>query len=209
MVQNLSLVTLGLLGLASALTPGKSKEVHPVLQTWKCTVKGGCKQKKSQIVIDELAHPVHQLNNTNVNCGDWGNKPNATVCPDESTCAKNCIVEGISDYTKYGVTTKGSALTLDMLKNGTSVSPRVYLLAENGQKYEMLKLTGNELSFDVDGSKLPCGMNGALYLSEMEENGGKSKLNPAGAAYGSGYCDAQCFTTPFINGVVSYLLNHY
>jgi hypothetical protein len=68
----------------------------------------------------------------------------------------------------------------------------------------MPKLTGNEIAFDFDVSKLPCGMNGASYLSEMNELGGSSKLNPGGAAYD---CDAQCFTTPFINGVVSYFLH--
>ena len=86
--------------------------------------------------------------------------------------------------------------------DGTVVSPRVYLLAPNEKKYEMLKLTGNEFTFDVDVAKLPCGMNGALYLSEMDAYGGQSQLNTAKAPYGAGYCDAQCFTTPFIDGVV-------
>lgn len=67
----------------------------------------------------------------------------------------------------------------------------------------MIKLTGNEFAFDVDVSKLPCGMNGALYMSEMEAEGGRSALNPGGATYGTGYCDAQCFVTPWVNGVVS------
>lgn len=51
--------------------------------------------------------------------------------------------------------------------------------------------------------KLPCGMNSALYLSEMLADGGKSELNRGGAYWGTGYCDAQCYTTPFINGEVS------
>ncbi|KAK7420691.1 hypothetical protein QQZ08_010272 [Neonectria magnoliae] len=52
-------------------------------------------------------------------------------------------------------------------------------------------------------SELPCGMNSALYLSEMLQDGGQSlsPLNKAGAYYGTGYCDAQCYVTPFINGV--------
>jgi cellulase len=45
-------------------------------------------------------------------------------------------------------------------------------------------------------------MNGALYLSDMDPTGGLGRLNKAGAAYGTGYCDAQCFTDPFLNGVV-------
>lgn len=84
------------------------------------------------------------------------------------------------------------------------VSPRIYLLDEAKEKYEMLQLTGNEIAFDVEASHLPCGMNSALYLSEMAADGGKSDLNTGGGAWGTGYCDAQCYVTPFINGEVSH-----
>ena len=33
-----------------------------------------------------------------------------------------------------------------------------------------------EFTFDVDVSQLPCGLNGALYFVEMDEDGGKSKF---------------------------------
>jgi cellulase len=96
-------------------------------------------------------------------------------------------MEGISDYTQYGVSTDGGNMRLDMYNpSGGVASPRLYLLAEDEKNYEMLQLTGNELSFDVDVSKLPCGMNGALYLSEMKADGGRSDLNPGGASYGTG-----------------------
>lgn len=200
----LSFLTVLLVGLASAQTPGPTREVHPKLQTWKCTKRGGCISQKTSIVLDSLAHPVHQLKNPSLGCGDWGNPPNKTVCPDQETCQKNCVVEGVPDYSKYGVTTSGANLYMKQLRaDGSTASPRVYLLSEDEKKYEMLKLTGGELTFDVDMSKLPCGMNGALYLVEMDKAGGKNKLNKAGAYYGTGYCDAQCFVTPFINGVVS------
>jgi len=41
---------------------------------------------------------------------------------------------------------------------------------------------------------MPCGVNGALYFVEMQEDGGMSEYsgNNAGAQYGTGYCDAQC-----------------
>ena len=179
-------------------------EVHPKLQTWKCSKKGGCVPQNTAVVLDSGTHWIHQANDTSLGCGDWGNAPNATVCPDAAACAKNCIMEGINNYTTYGVTTKGSDLYLDMLAaDGSSLSPRVYLLAEGEKQYEMLQLTGGELSFEADVSKLPCGMNGALYLSDMDPTGGRSALNPGGATYGTGYCDAQCFTVPFLNGVVS------
>lgn len=50
----------------------------------------------------------------------------------------------------------------------TEYSPRTYLLNEAEDAYEMLQLTGQEFAFDVDMSKLPCGMNSALYLSESK-----------------------------------------
>ncbi|KAF2843122.1 glycoside hydrolase family 7 protein [Patellaria atrata CBS 101060] len=202
MAPALVFLTSLLFGFATAQKPGPTREVHPKIDTWKCTKRGGCVKQNNAIVLDSLAHPVYQKDNPSLGCGSWGQAPNATVCPDEASCAENCIMDGIMDYTQYGVKTSGSSLYLRQIKeDGSVVSPRVYLLAPNEQKYEMLKLTGKELTFDVDASKLPCGMNGALYLSEMAADGAKSSLNKGGAYYGTGYCDAQCFTTPFINGV--------
>jgi cellulase len=193
-----------LLGLAMAQTPGNSSEVHPKITTWKCTKAGGCVEKNSAIVLDSATHWIHQKNNTALGCGNWGSGADPIACPDEKTCAQNCIIEGIPDYKEFGVSTSGSNLRLDMYNpNGGTASPRVYLLAADEKNYEMLQLTGNELAFDVDVSKLPCGMNGALYLSEMKEDGGRSELNPKGAELGTGYCDAQCFVTPWVDGVVS------
>ncbi|KAL1858134.1 hypothetical protein VTK73DRAFT_7929 [Phialemonium thermophilum] len=67
----------------------------------------------------------------------------------------------------------------------------------------MLHLLGRELSFDVDLSTLPCGENGALYLSEMSAGGGRNPDNTGGASYGSGYCDAQCPTLAWRNGTIN------
>ncbi|KAI2616066.1 glycoside hydrolase family 7 protein [Hypoxylon sp. NC1633] len=93
-----------------------------------------------------------------------------------------------ADYASRGVTTSGSALTLQQFVNGNSGSPRVYLLGEDGQ-YVLTHLLNQEISFDVDYSAAPCGENGALYLVEMDVNGGGAA---GGAAAGQGYCDAQC-----------------
>ncbi|KAF2846584.1 glycoside hydrolase family 7 protein [Plenodomus tracheiphilus IPT5] len=196
------LIVAALVGLTLAQTPGHTKENHPPLLTYKCTKAGGCKPLNTAVVLDSSMHSIHQKKNASSSCGNGGTGVDPAVCPDEKTCAANCIIEGIKDYGAYGVKTQGENLQLDMLKaDGSSASPRIYLLAEDGKNYEMLKLTGKEFSFDVDVSKLPCGMNGALYLSEMEADGGRQALNPAGAAYGTGYCDAQCFVTPWINGL--------
>jgi len=204
MAPKVTLVGLAALlaGMVSAQKPGPSKEVHPKLITQRCN-KDGCKPATNYIVLDSLSHPVYQANSRSHNCGDWGQKPNATACPTAEACAENCIMDGIPDYSEFGVTTSGSSLRMQQLLNGRLVTPRVYLLDETEQKYEMLKLTGIEFTFDVEAAKLPCGMNSALYLSEMAADGAKSGLNKGGAYYGTGYCDAQCFTTPFINGVAN------
>ena len=67
----------------------------------------------------------------------------------------------------------------------------------------MFNLKNREFTFTVDASKLPCGLNGALYFVEMKQDGGKSSFpdNKAGANMGTGYCDAQCpHDDKFING---------
>jgi cellulose 1,4-beta-cellobiosidase len=73
---------------------------------------------------------------------------------------------------------------------------------ETDTKYQMFNVIGKEFTFDVDVSKLPCGLNGALYFVEMTADGGIGKgNNKAGAKYGTGYCDSQCpHDIKFING---------
>jgi len=69
--------------------------------------------------------------------------------------------------------------------------------------YKLFKLKNKEITFDVDVSKLGCGLNGAVYFVEMPADGGISTFptNKAGAAFGTGYCDAQCpHDIKFING---------
>jgi cellulase len=71
-----------------------------------------------------------------------------------------------------------------------AASPRVYLLGEDG-KYVLMSLLNGELSVGVDLYALPCGKNGAFYLSEMAADG-SGGTGGAGAGAGNGYCDAQC-----------------
>merc|ERR1712151_118095 len=73
----------------------------------------------------------------------------------------------------------------------------------DGDQYKIWNLMNTELSFDVDVSGMPCGLNGALYFVEMDADGGMSKYstNKCGAKYGTGYCDAQCpHDLKWING---------
>jgi cellulose 1,4-beta-cellobiosidase len=185
-------------------------EVHPVLPSWECTVKGGCVAKNTSVVLDSDYRWTHTVGGYD-NCKPNG--LNKTLCPDAATCAKNCALEGVN-YASYGIITKGGELTLELFVNDSSTgnvklsSPRVYLLA-NDSSYNMFHLLDKEFAFDVDVSKLPCGSNGALYFSEMLAGGGQGNLNPAGPAFGTGYCDAQCPTPGFINGQVKYISNRY
>merc|ERR1711879_47528 len=69
--------------------------------------------------------------------------------------------------------------------------------------YQMFKLKNKEFTFTVDDSQLDCGLNGALYFVQMDQDGGSSKYsgNKCGAKYGTGYCDAQCpHDIKFIDG---------
>ncbi len=97
----------------------------------------------------------------------------------------------------YGITTSGDALTLKFVTDSQqkNVGSRTYLMAPGSTtEYQIFDLLNQEFTFDVDVSQLPCGLNGALYFSAMDADGGLSKYptNKAGAAYGTGYCDSQC-----------------
>ena len=73
---------------------------------------------------------------------------------------------------------------------------------DGDNRYKQFKLANKEFTFDVDVSKLPCGVNGAVYFSQMLADGGASFPDDKAAAnYGVGYCDAQCpHDIKFING---------
>lgn len=183
-------------------------EVHPKMETAVCTQADGCTTRQTALVTDALARPFHLESDESVSCSTIN--LNASLCSDAQACARQCVLEGVQ-YGSIGVLTKGTAVTLrQYLPNGegfTRVSPRVYLLAEDEMNYEILKLLNKEITFDVDLSRLSCGMNGALYLSEMDASGNRNTdYNPAGAAYGTGYCDAQCFNVSWINGLVCCVL---
>lgn len=206
------LPVVGVLGLLASQTAAQgigNAETHPKLATEKCTLKDGCVKQDTSIVLDASFHALRENNGTAL-CGGYGGALSKELCPDHEACARNCVFDG-ADYEGSGVSANGSSITLRMYMhnadgNLTSVSPRVYLLDAEEDDYEVLFLKHGEISFDVDVSKLVCGMNGALYLAEMNKTGARSALNPAGAQYGTGYCDAQCPALPFIDGVVSVTL---
>jgi cellulose 1,4-beta-cellobiosidase len=188
------LALLPFLSVAAAQAVGsETKETHPKMTWQRCTAAGSCTNVNGEVVIDANWRWLHTTGGYE-NCYDgneWTSK-----CTSATECASKCAVEG-ADYQKtYGATTSGNALTLKFMTKheyGTNIGSRLYLM--NGDsKYQMFNLMGNEFTFDVDLSKLDCGLNGALYFVMMDEDGGMKKYssNKAGAKYGTGYCDAQC-----------------
>jgi cellulose 1,4-beta-cellobiosidase len=73
-----------------------------------------------------------------------------------------------------GITSSGTALTLKFV-TGANIGSRVYLMAD-ASHYQMFSLLNQEFTFTVDMSHLGCGFNGALYLSQMDADGGMARL---------------------------------
>ena len=201
----LTLAALSLLSVATAQKVGSdTPEVHPSM-TWTQCTSSGCQQVDGEVVIDANWRWTHDSSLQNCYEGnDW-----TGVCTSNTECAEECAVEGANYPGTYGASTSGDALTLDFVTThayGTNVGSRLYLMQDT-DTYQMFNLLGNELSFDVDLSTVPCGMNSALYFVAMEPDGGMSSypVNEAGARYGTGYCDAQCARDlKFIGGQGNY-----
>ena len=77
-----------------------------------------------------------------------------------------------------------------------NVGSRLYLLDSSSNKYEKLQLLNKEFTFDVKVSDLDCGLNGALYLVEMDADGGMSH---------SGKNNGSMSWGPFIYYVITFL----
>ncbi|TGJ78738.1 hypothetical protein E0Z10_g10027 [Xylaria hypoxylon] len=174
---------------AATLTP----EVHPALTWQQCAAGGSCSTVNGKVVVDSNWRWVHDSAGTNCYSGNvW----DATRCKDATSCASSCCVDGADYAGTYGATTSGNALNLKFVTQGSyskNIGSRLYLMKDD-ETYQGFKLLGNEFTFDVDVSNLPCGLNGALYFVSMDLDGGKAKhaSNTAGAKYGTGYCDSQC-----------------
>ncbi|KAI8606877.1 exo-cellobiohydrolase, partial [Chytriomyces sp. MP71] len=175
-------------------------ENHPPLQVSRCTKAGGCVSSTQSITLDANWRWLH--NSQGSNCYT-GNTWNQASCPDPLTCAQQCFLDSANYEGVYGITSSGNSLRLNFVTQSANknVGSRNYLLNSAGTQYESFNLKGKEFTFTVDVSNLPCGLNGALYFSEMPADGGLSATNTAGAPYGTGYCDAQCpHDVKFIQG---------
>jgi cellulose 1,4-beta-cellobiosidase len=181
---------------------GEVKENYNLpLPIARCTMVNGCVEEPTTVTMDANWRWLHEKSGYD-SCfvdGSWS----ATACSGSGAdCASNCAVEGISksDWAEtYGISRRAGGVRVNF-KTGGNVGSRFYLL-DASQTYKQFSLLNREIAFDVDVSTLPCGMNGAVYFSEMPADGDKSSSNTAGAAYGTGYCDAQCpADVKFISG---------
>ena len=189
-----------------------TSESHPRLSWQPCTRGGSCSTNSNGAVALDANWRWTHITGNYTNCYT-GNTWNSTVCTSNAQCASNCALEGANYQQTYGITTSGNALTLKFVTRGenTNIGSRVYLMASES-KYQMFNVLNKEFTFDVDVSKLPCGLNGALYFVQMDEDGGMAKYsgNKAGAKYGTGYCDSQCpRDIKYINGEVSVLMRFW
>uniref|UniRef100_A0A7S1Q2X4 cellulase n=1 Tax=Alexandrium catenella TaxID=2925 RepID=A0A7S1Q2X4_ALECA len=191
---------------ARAQQAGKLQaEVQPEMPIQHCSKKAGCKKEQGGITVDESWRWIHGVGGY-TNCLQ-GTTWEPTFCPDPATCARNCAAEGadLAAYAKnYGIGPMKDvpdSMELKYVAPGGAVASRVYLTGTD-ENYKVFKLKNRELTVDIDVSTVPCGLNAALYLIEMQGNGGKGiGNNTAGAKLGTGYCDAQCPRgVKFING---------
>ncbi|KAJ7743497.1 cellulase [Mycena maculata] len=205
MFPTTALVSLCLIAVAYGQQIGTQlAEVHPTFPTQQCTANGECTTLQTSVVLDSNWRWLHQTTST-TNCYT-GNTWDATLCPDPTTCAENCALDGADYEGTYGISTSGNSLTLNFV-TGSNVGSRVYLMASDTE-YQMFSLLNQEFTFTVDMSHLGCGLNGALYMTEMDADGGMARFptNKAGAQYGVGYCDSQCpQDIKFINGLANIL----
>ncbi|KAG6806378.1 hypothetical protein H0H92_011555, partial [Tricholoma furcatifolium] len=194
MFPKAALTVISFLAVVSAQQIGTyTAETHPSLTWYQCTKSGGCTSTTGSVTLDANWRWTHEVGST-TNCYT-GNTWDTSICPDGATCAANCALDGAEYSSTYGVTTSGDALTLQFVTQSSqkNVGSRLYLMTSNTE-YEIFKPINQEISFDVDVSNLPCGLNGAVYFSQMAADGGTSEYptNKAGAQYGTGYCDSQC-----------------
>jgi len=185
-------ITSHCLALAAAQQPGTVKpEEHLSLSLGQCSEEG-CAKTPASVALDANWRWTRKIPGYS-NCYT-GAAWDAQACDTPEDCAKNCALEGndrAAQQTSYGITSDGDTLTLGYV-TGSNVGSRLYML-EDESHYKIFKLLNSEFTFDVDVSKLPCGVNGALYFVEMPADGGASfSGNQAGAKFGTGYCDAQC-----------------
>lgn len=184
----------------------QTKEVHPQIWTEECTASG-CAYERSGLVMDSNWRWVNKKGQNCYKDNEWV----ASLCSDPLECATTCEIDGADYLGTYGISTNrykdGVKLSfVTQSRYSSNFGSRLYLM-DTETTYKMYKLKNREFSMTVDVSKLPCGLNGAVYFVEMDKTGDwNGRSNTAGAKYGTGYCDAQCpHDLKFIGGAANLL----
>jgi len=187
--------TFGAFGLASGQQAGTQKSnYHMPMPLSECT-SSGCTSETKSLTVDANWRWTHSAGGSN-NCYT-GNQWDASLCPDGAACAANCALGAIPEDEwsgTLGIHEESEGVSLGFVTVGPyskNVGSRLYVL-ENESEYKLFKMLNKEMSFDVDVSSMPCGLNSAVYFVEMDSTGDSGGSNKAGAAYGTGYCDGQC-----------------
>lgn len=204
----------GLFLSASAQQVGQlTPEVHPALTYQTCSiVSGQCTSASAKVTLDASYRWAHSVGGstecltTDTVDPTENNTWNPTLCPNSTTCAANCAVEGAQYASTYGITSSGNAITMKFV-TGTNVGSRVFLLQDDAT-YKVFHPFNQEIAFTVDVSALPCGVAASLYFVGMPSDGGSSYPgNAAGPKYGTGYCDARCtHSVKWVQGQVRFNL---
>jgi cellulose 1,4-beta-cellobiosidase len=155
-MQSLAIAALSLgAGVYAQQVGTYTTETHPKLSVSKCAAGGSCTTEQHSVVLDANWRWLHSTSDY-TNCYT-GNTWDDTLCPDPTTCAENCALDG-GDYTgTYGITASGNSLSLQLV-TGSNSGSRVYLMDTSDSKYQTFNLLNQEFTFDVDVSKLPCGL---------------------------------------------------
>ncbi|KAH8171532.1 glycosyl hydrolase family 7 domain-containing protein [Sarocladium implicatum] len=175
-------------------------EEHPPL-TWSRCSSSGCTDVAGSIVLD-AEHRWLRINDSSyASCYQYSQSTLEgggfwSGCDSNEDCTKRCALEG-GEYAYTGMMDFGErSVSMDYHRYqdfATKANLRAYLLEEEN-KYQTFILLDNEVAFDVDLSKVPCGLNAAIRFVAMDADGGTAKYptQKAGAKYGAGFCDAQC-----------------
>lgn len=148
----------------------------------------------TSLTIDSNWRRVHLKNDDTKSCF---NETGLWNCLDYKTCIDTCLIDGItmpewkeSFNIEIIHENDSSKVQLGLPSSRDAKSgPRLLLLDESQRKYQPFNLLNKKVSFTVDTSKVGCGLNGALYFTNMDLINNIS--DAAGPSYGMGYSDAQ------------------
>ncbi|KAG8869156.1 hypothetical protein FRB97_001563, partial [Tulasnella sp. 331] len=188
MLKSMALLSVSLFAVVKGQGIGTNQaETHPSLSWSKCTTSGGCVSSAGSVVLDANWRWPTAILATN------GTRPSAPTRPLALPTANSTVPPTPPPMVSPAAATP---------------SPSSSSREATNTAYQMFKPLNQEFTFTVDLSTLPCGLNGALYFSEMAADGGSSAhpTNRAGAQYGTRYCDSQCpHDIKSINGAANLL----